>query len=91
MSGGGVQSHGTMLAESLFLTCFLGKKQAKEAGLPKAVTKDMRRCGFFIKGQSVIEYALIFVAVALSVVFFISRMRGVFDTHFQGAAAHILK
>ncbi|MBL7081315.1 MAG: hypothetical protein ISS44_01940 [Candidatus Omnitrophica bacterium] len=51
----------------------------------------MRRCGFFIKGQSVIEYALIFVAVALSVVFFISRMRGVFDTHFQGAAAHILK
>ena len=44
-----------------------------------------------VRGQSMVEYTLIFVAFALGVVYFIARARTGFTGHFNSAVAHILQ
>lgn len=42
------------------------------------------------KGQAVIEYVVIFIAIALLAGGFISRAKGVFEGHFNNTVSRIL-
>ncbi|MFA5116752.1 MAG: hypothetical protein WC486_05665 [Candidatus Omnitrophota bacterium] len=44
-----------------------------------------------VRGQSMVEYTLIFIAFALGVVYFIARAKTGFTGHFNSAVAHILQ
>ncbi len=43
------------------------------------------------RGQSMVEYTLLFIVFALGVVYFIARARTGFTGHFNSAVAHILQ
>lgn len=43
------------------------------------------------KAQAAIEYIVVFIAFALVIAGFLSRVQGIFSTHFSSMTAHILR
>jgi len=51
---------------------------------------NLKKCLIIRSGQAVIEYVVIFIAIALLAGGFISKAKGVFEDHFNNAASRIL-